>query len=179
MMSTETEHRVARPVRKTKPTAALLQHAEKAALPSQTKAIHDFHAAEAAKRAATSSSTEIAEPPRTSPIPSASSAVDPRKRVHPEDSYEDSDRESGNDERENARTNPKPRKQRKSAVVPTEPELVDADGILIDIDVQSLTEPVSTREAKTADIDKFFGATFDHAGANGKVKKHRKCKTCP
>ncbi|KIK47782.1 hypothetical protein CY34DRAFT_8650 [Suillus luteus UH-Slu-Lm8-n1] len=178
-MSTETKHRVACPVRKIKPTAALLQHAEKAALPSQTKAIHNFRTAEAAERAAehasTSSPTETVESPRTSPIPSASSAVNPRKRVCPEDS----DGESGDDERENAHTNPKPQKQHKSAVVPAEPELVNADGILIDIDVQSLMEPVSTREAKTADINAFFGATFDHTGANGKVKKHRKCKTCP
>lgn len=40
-----------RPIRRTKPTAALLQHSEKAALPSQTKAINKFRAAEAAKRA--------------------------------------------------------------------------------------------------------------------------------
>ncbi|KAG2147818.1 uncharacterized protein EDB93DRAFT_1103905 [Suillus bovinus] len=40
-----------RPIRRTKPTAALLQHFEKAALPSQTKAINEFHATEAAKRA--------------------------------------------------------------------------------------------------------------------------------
>ncbi|KAG2125893.1 hypothetical protein BD769DRAFT_1388335 [Suillus cothurnatus] len=45
-MSTETEHHVACPVHKIKPMAALLQHAEKAALPSQTKVIHDFHTAE-------------------------------------------------------------------------------------------------------------------------------------
>jgi hypothetical protein len=112
MMSTETEHHVARPVHKIKPTAALLQHAEKAALPSQTKAIHDFHTAEAAKHTAehnsTSSPTKTAEPPCTSPIPSASSAVDPHKRVHPEDSYEDSYGEFGNDEHENTHTNPKP-----------------------------------------------------------------------
>jgi hypothetical protein len=57
--------------------------------------------------------------------------------------------------------------------------LVDADGILVDVDVQSIINTVSTREAKTADLDVFFGATFDHAGANGKVKKHRKCKMCP
>jgi len=46
MMSTATEHCVACPVCKIKPMAALLQHAKKAALPSQTKAIHDFHTAE-------------------------------------------------------------------------------------------------------------------------------------
>ncbi|KAG1873554.1 hypothetical protein DFJ58DRAFT_721838 [Suillus subalutaceus] len=178
MISTDAEHHVGCPVRRTKPTAALLQHAEKAALPSQTKAINKFHAAEAAKCAvehiSTSSPTETAKSP--SPTPSTPSTVNTCKRVHPEDS---SDGESADDERENARTNPKLRKQRKLAVVPTKPESVDADGILIDVDVQSLAEPVLTQEAKTADIDTFFGATFDHAGANGKVKKHRKCKMCP
>jgi len=39
-------------VRKTKPTAALLQHSEKVALLSQRKAIDVFRATEAAKRAA-------------------------------------------------------------------------------------------------------------------------------
>jgi hypothetical protein len=41
--------RLVRPARKIKPSAALLEHSEKAALPSQTKAINAFHAAEAAK----------------------------------------------------------------------------------------------------------------------------------
>ncbi|KAG2101028.1 uncharacterized protein F5147DRAFT_655374 [Suillus discolor] len=45
----EDEPRVVRPICKIKPTAALLQHSEKVALPSQTKAINDFRAAEAAK----------------------------------------------------------------------------------------------------------------------------------
>lgn len=111
MTSTDAEHRVARPVRKTKPTAALLQHAEKAALPSQTKAINEFHAAEAAKHAAERLSPETTESPSTSPIPPSPSAVDTHKRVHPEDS----DREPSDDEREDARTNPKPRKQCKTA----------------------------------------------------------------
>jgi hypothetical protein len=38
------------PVCQTKPSATLLQHSEKAALPSQTKAINAFRAAEAARR---------------------------------------------------------------------------------------------------------------------------------
>ncbi|KAG1733361.1 uncharacterized protein EDB91DRAFT_1084420 [Suillus paluster] len=124
----DAKHHVERPICKMKPTAALLQHAKKAALPSQTKVINEFHAVEAAKRAAehtsTSSPTETTQSPSTSPVPSALSAVNTRKRVHPEDS----DRESSDDERENACTNPKPQKQRKSAAVPTEPELVDVDG---------------------------------------------------
>ncbi|KAG1793081.1 uncharacterized protein HD556DRAFT_1527610, partial [Suillus plorans] len=87
LIHVDAEHRVARPVRKTKPTAALLQHAEKAALPSQTKAINEFHAAEAAKRAAERLSPETTESPSTSPIPPSSSAVDTHKRVHPEDFF--------------------------------------------------------------------------------------------
>ena len=64
------EGRIARPIRRTKPTAALLQHSEKAVLPSQTKAINDFHAAEAAKR--------IAE---HAPTPTLPSSTDPTKPV--------------------------------------------------------------------------------------------------
>jgi hypothetical protein len=48
----EDEPRVERPIRKIKPTAALLQHAEQVALPSQQKAVDNFCAAEAAKCAA-------------------------------------------------------------------------------------------------------------------------------
>jgi hypothetical protein len=52
------------------------------------------------------------------------------------------------------------------------------DGIPVDVDVQSIVELEPTREGRTADIDRFFGDTFDHTGTNGRVKKHRKCKTC-
>ena len=48
----EEEPHIVRPVRRSKPSAALLQHSEKAAIPSQTKAINEFRAAEAAKRVA-------------------------------------------------------------------------------------------------------------------------------
>jgi hypothetical protein len=58
-------------------------------------------------------------------------------------------------------------------------DVVGEDGILIDVDVQSIIDTVPTsRELKTADIENFFGATFDRAGSNGKVKKHRKCRVC-
>jgi len=69
------------------------------------------------------------------------------------------------------------KKKRKTAI-PEESEAVDIDGILIDIDVQSIPGSVSTREGKTTDIDEFYGAAFIHAGMNGKVRKHRKCKVC-
>ncbi|KAG2745412.1 hypothetical protein P692DRAFT_20877656 [Suillus brevipes Sb2] len=78
----EDEPRVVRPVRKIKPTAALLQHSEKAALPSQTKAINDFRAAEAAKRA-----SEVSRPAAlTAPVPATQLAPPPsNKRVRPDD----------------------------------------------------------------------------------------------
>ena len=43
--------RIARPVRKTKPTTTLL-HTEEPALPFQRKTVQEFHIAEAAKHAA-------------------------------------------------------------------------------------------------------------------------------
>jgi hypothetical protein len=58
-------------------------------------------------------------------------------------------------------------------------EDVDSNRILVDVDVQSITDSSRTREEKTRDIDEFFGKPFKHAGANGTVKKHRKCKACP
>ena len=62
--------------------------------------------------------------------------------------------------------------------VPSEPEAIDEDGIFVDVEVQSLADSGSTREAKTADLDYFFGNAYECEGANGKVKKHRKCKVC-
>jgi hypothetical protein len=114
----EDEPRIERPVRKTKPTAALLQHSEKAALPSQTKAINDFRAAEAAKRAAevkravdavrasqsttpNSSQSPSPEAAVTAPVPPAP-ALDNSKRARVEEVFDDDD-----DQRENAHTNPK------------------------------------------------------------------------
>ena len=62
--------------------------------------------------------------------------------------------------------------------VQSEPEATDENGILLDIDIQSVTDSGSAREVKTADLDKSFGIAYECEGANGKVKKHRKCKVC-
>jgi hypothetical protein len=62
--------------------------------------------------------------------------------------------------------------------VSSESEAIDEDGVLVDVEVQSVDDSGPTREAKTADIEQFFGEAYDHPGANGKVKKHRKCKIC-
>jgi hypothetical protein len=55
---------------------------------------------------------------------------------------------------------------------PSKVEVIDNNGVLIDIDVQPLTI-IATVESKTADLDHFFSQLFEHVGANGKVKKHR------
>lgn len=55
---------------------------------------------------------------------------------------------------------------------------IDKDGIPIDVDVQSIFDASLTCEGRTADIEQFFGPAFEQTGANGKVKKHRKCKSC-
>jgi hypothetical protein len=73
--------------------------------------------------------------------------------------------------------NPLANKKRKTTII-TDSEAVSEDGIPTDVDVQTVADSGTTREGKTADIDEFFSATFDHTGTNGKVKKHRKCKIC-
>lgn len=102
---------VVRPARKVKPTAALLEHSEKAALPSQTRAINAFRAAEALKRTTNDTHPPAAEP-QQAPIPStrapnvdATTPETTRKRARVEEI--DEDEISGDDEREDARTNPK------------------------------------------------------------------------
>jgi hypothetical protein len=55
---------------------------------------------------------------------------------------------------------------------------LDDDGILADIDVQPVTDFGPLCEDKTCDINQFFGNPFEHAGTNGLVKKHCKCKVC-
>ncbi|KAG1786128.1 uncharacterized protein HD556DRAFT_1313686 [Suillus plorans] len=165
--------RAACPICWTKPTAALLEHSEKAALPSQTKAINDFRAAEAATKSTTENPQAATPAPSLEPSmmqPAISTPTSSSKQAHIEEISDD-------DECEDARTNPKSKKPRKSASR-TDSDLVGEDGILIDIDVQSIADTASTRELRTADIEESFGTTFEHTRSNGKVKKHRKCKFC-
>ncbi|KAG1823969.1 uncharacterized protein BJ212DRAFT_1574426 [Suillus subaureus] len=61
---------------------------------------------------------------------------------------------------------------------PINVDLIDNDGIPIDVHVQPITDTAPTCEGKTADLNAFFGAMFNHMGTNGKVKKHQKCKIC-
>jgi hypothetical protein len=100
-----------RPVRKVKPTTALLEHSEKAALPSQTRAINAFRAAEALKCTTNDTHPPATEPPQA-PVPSAPApnvdTTTPQttsKRARIEEI--DEDEISGDDECEDAQTNPK------------------------------------------------------------------------
>jgi hypothetical protein len=55
----------------------------------------------------------------------------------------------------------------------------DADGLLLDVDVQRIDEnPAPTREDKQQDMDQFFRTAIER-DVNGKSKKYRACKLCP
>jgi hypothetical protein len=58
------------------------------------------------------------------------------------------------------------------------PVAVDADGLLMDVDVQSINDNPPTREDKRQDVDQFF-RTAVVKDVNGKSKKYRACKLCP
>lgn len=56
---------------------------------------------------------------------------------------------------------------------------MDEDGLLIDVDVQSVdSSPACTREDKQTDVDHFFHSAIVKI-VKGKAKKYRDCKVCP
>jgi hypothetical protein len=117
----EGETRVAvRPVRKTKPTAALLHSAEPATLSFQKKAVNDFRIAEAARctkqaegtelssvagpsQQPTSTTSKTAATPPTSHVPNQTKRV----RVDLEEIFEDNEDDDDVEMRESAYINPK------------------------------------------------------------------------
>jgi hypothetical protein len=58
------------------------------------------------------------------------------------------------------------------------PVAVDADGLLMDVDVQSINNNPPTREDKQQDVDQFF-CTAVVKDVNGKLKKYCACRVCP
>jgi hypothetical protein len=60
------------------------------------------------------------------------------------------------------------------------PQAVDADGLLVDVDVQQVDDNynASTCEDKRQDVDHFF-RTAVVKEVNGRSKKYRTCKLCP
>jgi len=122
----EEDARIQRPQRKSKPTAALLEHSEAAALPSQQRRVEEFRAAEAARRAAEIRSaiaqirvqppTDSSESPRATPSAGPSVPTSPSPSLHTSDApekraFSEVDSDNGDDdlEREDARNNPKPK----------------------------------------------------------------------
>ena len=57
------------------------------------------------------------------------------------------------------------------------PQATDADGLLVDMNVQPVNNNPSTHEDKQQDVDNFFCATVIK-DVNGKLKKHHVCKLC-
>lgn len=58
------------------------------------------------------------------------------------------------------------------------PVATDADGLLMDVDVQPVDDNRPTREDKRQDVDWFFHTAIVKE-SNGKSKKFRACKICP
>ena len=62
-------------------------------------------------------------------------------------------------------------------VTPGNPQAMDANNLLIDVDVQLLDNNPSTWEDKRQDVDNFFCSTVIK-DVNGKSKKYCVCKLC-
>jgi hypothetical protein len=58
-------------------------------------------------------------------------------------------------------------------------EAINENGILVDVNVQSIAEATSAHGGRTANIEQFFNAPYNHQGVNGATKKHWMCKICP
>ena len=113
--------RISRPQRKSRPTAALLEHSEAPALPSQQRHIDEFHAAEAVKhvqpQAVDEAQIHQTQPQSSHATPSAGPSIPPSSSLTPitldgpekRKSSQVAPTTSENDsEREDARNNPKP-----------------------------------------------------------------------
>ena len=58
------------------------------------------------------------------------------------------------------------------------PVAVDADGLLMDVDVQAINDNLPTCKDKQQDVDHFFCIAVAK-DVNGKSKKYCACKLCP
>jgi hypothetical protein len=55
---------------------------------------------------------------------------------------------------------------------------VDADGLLLDVDVQDINDETLSREEKRRDVNQFFEQAVIKE-VNGKKKQYCACKRCP
>jgi hypothetical protein len=71
-------------------------------------------------------------------------------------------------------------KKRATAATLGNPDVVDKDGLLVDVDVQSIHKDANlkTREDKRRDVDTFFHSVILR-NVEGKSKRYRMCKLCP
>jgi len=58
------------------------------------------------------------------------------------------------------------------------PQAINADGLLVDVDVQEVNNTPSMHEDKRQDVDHFF-CTAIVKEVSGKLKKYCTCKSCP
>ena len=57
------------------------------------------------------------------------------------------------------------------------PQAVNADGLLMDVNVQPVNNNLSMHEDKRQDVDHIFSPAFNKT-VKGKVKKYQSCKIC-
>ncbi|KAH9159712.1 hypothetical protein EDB89DRAFT_1915717 [Lactarius sanguifluus] len=187
------------------PTTKLLDpnNTERAGLPFQQKYISDYRATHGAQDMPTTSATlsETSDATldttsctalptatqlrdnssRSSLEPGPSDRVMDKRPISAVDSSDDNN--SAPDSRAKSTSHP-PKKKAKNTTTLGNPDAVDADGFLEDINVQSIDEDDGLGGAdRTQDVKEFFHPTFakDVTGKGGKVKKklYRKCKICP
>ncbi|KZP31895.1 hypothetical protein FIBSPDRAFT_944523, partial [Athelia psychrophila] len=164
------------------PSAAVLNNLD-SALPSQQEAARAYIQAEKDRAAEVTAAQRLSSPHvpsmgATSPPSSRASSPEPAlpksKRAYVEDFDETED---GWNAREDARINPNP-KAKKSRQSKAAPDPVDANGIPLDVNVQTISDDEPTKKNASADVDQFFSAPFDSPDKHGKMKAHRKCKGC-
>ncbi|KAG6863128.1 hypothetical protein C0993_012772 [Termitomyces sp. T159_Od127] len=168
----------ARPTRRTLPTAKLTDenNLERPKLPFQRKAVDAYHEQQAQDAASRSSNDHLVpevtivdeDLPESSQEPcNESDTVEPSASRHKHSIVLDSD-----DEIETRVPSKKPR------VSLGNPTAVGDNGLLADIDVQTINDEKATREDKRRDIDQFFHQPITKE-VGGKEKKYCICKVCP
>ncbi|PSS34107.1 hypothetical protein PHLCEN_2v1848 [Hermanssonia centrifuga] len=97
-----------------------------------------------------------------------------------ESSESDSEAKSAREKslREGNRKRKRKSKGQKTLRVQPEPDAVDADDFLADIDVPAVKPATSPAEDRSRNVNNFFGQNFDSIGVNGITKKYRNCMVC-
>ncbi len=70
-------------------------------------------------------------------------------------------------------------RKRASKTKTGDPDEVDDNGILKDIEVPAIEKTAPARSERTKDVDAFFGVPYTKIGTSGTPKLHRDCLKCP